>query len=108
MAASSAVETPLDLVRLSLDEVVTVKCRGSRTLRGKLHVSALCFPGLAILFTAHLSRLQAYDEHLNIVLENVEETHTVKTVDPETDEVLVQVCHTSASASRQSRVVLAS
>lgn len=40
MAAGSTVETPLDLVRLSLDENVLVKCRGGRTLRGKLHVSA--------------------------------------------------------------------
>jgi small nuclear ribonucleoprotein (snRNP)-like protein len=28
---------PLDLIRLSLDERVYVKCRGDRELRGKLH-----------------------------------------------------------------------
>lgn len=30
---------PLDLVRLSLDEVVFVKLRGDRELKGRLHVS---------------------------------------------------------------------
>lgn len=30
---------PLDIVRVSLDEKVTVKCRGDRELVGKLHVS---------------------------------------------------------------------
>ena len=29
---------PLDLIRLSIDEKVYVKCRGGRELRGKLHV----------------------------------------------------------------------
>ena len=31
-------EEPLDLIRLSLDERVYVKCRGDRELRGRLHV----------------------------------------------------------------------
>lgn len=35
----ASVEVPLDLVRLSIDERVFVKCRGDRELRGKLHVS---------------------------------------------------------------------
>lgn len=35
---SSSVEEPLDLIRLSLDERIHVKCRGERELRGKLHV----------------------------------------------------------------------
>ena len=33
-----AVSEPLDLVRLSLDEVVFVKLRGDRELKGRLHV----------------------------------------------------------------------
>lgn len=33
-------EEPLDLIRLSIDERVYVKCRNDRELRGKLHVSA--------------------------------------------------------------------
>lgn len=35
-----SVSEPLDLVRLSLDEVVFVKLRGDRELKGRLHVSA--------------------------------------------------------------------
>lgn len=34
----SVVEQPLDLVRLAIDEVITVQMRGDRQLRGKLHV----------------------------------------------------------------------
>ncbi|KAF2746207.1 Sm-like ribonucleoprotein, partial [Sporormia fimetaria CBS 119925] len=44
---------PLDLVRLCIDEVVYVRLRGNRELRGRLH---------------------AYDSHCNIVLGDVEET----------------------------------
>mmetsp|Transcript_107731 Transcript_107731/g.300224 ORF Transcript_107731/g.300224 Transcript_107731/m.300224 type:complete len:96 (-) Transcript_107731:189-476(-) len=53
----AAVEEPLDLIRLSLDERVYVKCRGDRELRGRLH---------------------AYDQHLNMVLSEVEEIAYVK------------------------------
>merc|ERR1719476_840002 len=53
----SAVEEPLDLIRLSLDERVFVKCRGDRELRGRLH---------------------AYDQHLNMVLSEVEEIANIK------------------------------
>jgi small nuclear ribonucleoprotein (snRNP)-like protein len=35
---SKGVDEPLDLIRLSIDEKVYVKCRGGRELRGKLHV----------------------------------------------------------------------
>merc|ERR1711920_582690 len=51
------VDEPLDLIRLSLDERVYVKCRGDRELRGRLH---------------------AYDQHLNMVLSEVEEIAYVK------------------------------
>lgn len=34
-------EEPLDLIRLSIDERVYVKCRGKRELRGKLHARQL-------------------------------------------------------------------
>jgi len=36
-------EEPLDLIRLSIDERVYVKCRGDRELKGKLHVSLLLY-----------------------------------------------------------------
>ncbi len=54
-SASHTVEQPLDLIRLSLNERIFVKCRGGRELRGVLH---------------------GYDQHLNMVLGNCEETHT--------------------------------
>lgn len=38
---SSHVAEPLDLVRLLLNEVVFVKLRGDRELKGKLHVRAI-------------------------------------------------------------------
>lgn len=37
--AGAPVNEPLDLVRLCLDEVVFVKLRGDRELKGRLHVS---------------------------------------------------------------------
>jgi hypothetical protein len=39
--AGSSVSEPLDLVRLSLDEIVFVRLRGDRELKGRLHV---CIP----------------------------------------------------------------
>merc|ERR1711976_293649 len=57
MGDDATVEEPLDLIRLSLDERVYVKCRGDRELRGRLH---------------------AYDQHLNMVLSEVEEIAYVK------------------------------
>jgi hypothetical protein len=36
--AGGSVSEPLDLVRLSLDEIVFVKLRGDRELKGRLHV----------------------------------------------------------------------
>lgn len=72
MSASSAsqiVEEPLDLIRLSLLERITCKCRGGRTLKGVLH---------------------AYDQHLNMVLGEVEEALTVSEVNEETMEEMVK------------------
>ena len=56
---------PLDLVRLSLDERILVTLRGDRDLRGKLH---------------------AYDQHVNMILGDVEEVITSAEVDEETFE----------------------
>lgn len=46
------VNEPLDLVRLSLNEVVFVKLRGDRELKGRLHVSYINRPmsiGLSLM-----------------------------------------------------------
>jgi U6 snRNA-associated Sm-like protein LSm3 len=65
VTAAVAVEQPLDLVRLSLDERIFVKMRNGRELKGRLH---------------------AYDQHLNMVLGDVEEVVTTVEVDNDTYE----------------------
>ncbi|XP_066140531.1 U6 snRNA-associated Sm-like protein LSm3 [Euwallacea fornicatus] len=62
---SIAVKEPLDLVRLSLDEKIYVKMRNDRELKGRLH---------------------AYDQHMNMILSDVEETITTVEIDEETYE----------------------
>ncbi|VBB29460.1 unnamed protein product [Acanthocheilonema viteae] len=59
---STAVEEPLDLIRLSLDERIYVKMRNDREVRGRLH---------------------AFDQHLNMILSQVEETVTTVELDEE-------------------------
>ncbi|KAJ0277566.1 hypothetical protein COL154_008824 [Colletotrichum chrysophilum] len=66
---TSHVQEPLDLVKLLLDEVVFVKLRGDRELKGRLH---------------------AYDSHCNLVLGEVEETIYVVDEDEEDEEVKVR------------------
>ncbi|OQR97738.1 U6 snRNA-associated Sm-like protein LSm3 [Achlya hypogyna] len=65
----ASIDEPLDLIKLSLDERIYVKCRGDRELRGKL---------------------QAYDQHLNMILSDVEETVTSHEIDQETYEEIVK------------------
>ncbi|KAL8967341.1 MAG: hypothetical protein Q9197_005484 [Variospora fuerteventurae] len=62
-----AVSEPLDLVRLSLDEIVFVKLRGDRELKGRLH---------------------AYDSHCNLILGDVEETVYLVEDDDEEDDLV--------------------
>ncbi|KJR89335.1 U6 snRNA-associated Sm-like protein LSm3 [Sporothrix schenckii 1099-18] len=59
------VSEPLDLVKLLLDELVFVKLRGDRELKGRLH---------------------AYDSHCNLVLGDVEETIYVTEDDDDEEE----------------------
>ncbi|KAL2059167.1 hypothetical protein ABVK25_000459 [Lepraria finkii] len=66
-ADTATVSEPLDLVRLSLDEIVFVKLRGDRELQGRLH---------------------AYDSHCNLVLGDVEETIYVVEEDEEEEETV--------------------
>ncbi|CAD5172230.1 unnamed protein product, partial [Musa acuminata subsp. malaccensis] len=68
----STVKEPLDLIRLSLDERIYVKLRSDRELRGKLH---------------------AYDQHLNMILGDVEEIITSVEIDDETYEEIVRVSY---------------
>ncbi|KAJ3382863.1 Sm-like protein lsm3b [Lobulomyces angularis] len=62
-------ESPIDLVRLSLDERIYVKLRNDRELRGKLN---------------------AYDQHMNLVLSDAEEIITQVEVNPETYEEMIR------------------
>ena len=48
--SAAAVEEPLDLVKLSLDERVYVKMRNERELKGRLHVSKLSHLFLKLLY----------------------------------------------------------
>lgn len=43
---AAAVSEPLDLVRLSLDEIVFVRLRGDRELKGRLHVCGILSLGV--------------------------------------------------------------
>ena len=52
------VKEPLDMIKISFDEIVIVKLRGGRKLVGNL---------------------KAFDQHLSIVLTNVIETYEEKT-----------------------------
>ena len=65
----ATVVAPLDMVRLSLDERVLVKCKGERELRGRLH---------------------AFDEHFNLVLSEVEEEQRVLERDADTGEAMAR------------------
>jgi U6 snRNA-associated Sm-like protein LSm3 len=47
--ASAPVSEPLDLVRLCLDEIVFVKLRGDRELKGRLHVGSTSAADCAML-----------------------------------------------------------
>lgn len=83
---ASAPAEPLDLVRLCLDEIVFVKLRGDRELKGRLHV------GISSSFVrALLMGVQAYDSHCNLVLGDVEETIYVVEED-EDEEETVKAC----------------
>ncbi|KAH6785846.1 hypothetical protein C2S51_038301 [Perilla frutescens var. frutescens] len=105
----SAVKEPLDLIRLSLDERIYVKLRHDRELRGRLHVclslslSSYYYCHMCIdlaLNDSNLSKIRdavdggwyagAYDQHLNMILGDVEEIVTTVEIDDETYEEIVR------------------
>jgi len=89
---AQTVEEPLDLIRLSLDEKIYVKLRGDRELRGRLHVRCDETAPISNFVVYHIFlTYQAYDQHLNMVLGDVEETITTVEKDEETDEELIKV-----------------
>lgn len=85
---TSAPAEPLDLVRLCLDEVVYVKLRGDRELKGRLHVGYTP----ARLCRAYTDDGQAYDSHCNLVLGDVVETiYVVEESEDDDGEEIVKV-----------------
>lgn len=105
----SAVKEPLDLIRLSLDERIYVKLRSDRELRGKLHVPLSLYLVYfhqfvvvliwSVLWFSNKNSwvciyciFQAYDQHLNMILGDVEEIVTTVEIDDETYEEIVRVC----------------
>lgn len=62
---AGSIEEPLDMIKLSLNRQIYIKLRNDRELTGKLN---------------------AFDQHLNMILENAEETHTSVELDEETYE----------------------
>lgn len=78
------VKEPLDLIRLSLDEKVYVKLRHDRELRGILHVIML--QSWQIFCNSYQTSFQAFDQHLNMILSEAEETITTIEIDEETYE----------------------
>nr|VDD43142.1 unnamed protein product [Brassica oleracea] len=76
----ATVREPLDLIRLSIEERIYVKLRSDRELRGKLHIPC----SLSSFFW------QAFDQHLNMILGDVEEVITTVEIDDETYEEIVR------------------
>ncbi|CAN6886838.1 unnamed protein product [Brassica oleracea] len=78
----ATVREPLDLIRLSIEERINVKLRSDHELRGKLHIHFSC--SLSSFFW------QAFDQHLNMILGDVEEVITTVEIDDETYEEIVR------------------
>ena len=111
---SSVVNEPLDLVRLSLDERIVVRacCTEPDTRRQPLgglrsHRDPGPNPQVKLRGDRDLrGRLQAYDQHLNLILSDVEETQTTVEVDEETYEEIVKTSkrqHGRVPRSRERR-----
>lgn len=89
---------PTQMIQNALDERIVVKLRGARELSGRLHVSVCvrvcnCVRLCAILFKliSIYDDTQAYDQHMNLVLGDVEETIMTVEQDSRTGQEVVRV-----------------
>lgn len=63
------INEPMDLIKLSLDERILIKSRGGRELYGRLH---------------------AFDPHMNLIISDVVEVITTRTLDLQTGKEIEQ------------------
>ncbi|KAE8652911.1 hypothetical protein Csa_022658 [Cucumis sativus] len=93
----STVKEPLDLIRLSLDERIYVKLRSdansAANSMGCFRTSLFLGNGSALMVKGVKARADAflaYDQHLNMILGDVEESVTTVEIDDETYEEIVR------------------
>ena len=80
------VEEPIDLIKLSLNDSVYIKCRHNRELKGKLHVIIIFFFEDITIF-----KTKAFDNHLNMILSEVEETYMEEELDKISNKSVLKV-----------------
>lgn len=78
----------LDLLRLSLGEYVYIKLRGEREIRGKLHVCS----DLLFFYIFFIFLMKSYDQHLNLLVSDANETIKTVEIDEVTGEETMNVC----------------
>ncbi|ANQ06865.1 U6 snRNA-associated Sm-like protein LSm3 [Plasmodium coatneyi] len=66
MEKIALIQNPLDYIRLNMEEEIFLKCKGDREIRGKL---------------------DAYDNHLNMILSNAHETYKQTVVENDEESV---------------------
>ena len=67
---TNPIEEPLDLIKFNIDEKVKIKMRNNRTVFGVVH---------------------AFDQHLNMILGEVEEFQQTVELDDDTSEEVIKV-----------------
>ncbi|GAW79706.1 U6 snRNA-associated Sm-like protein LSm3 [Plasmodium gonderi] len=66
MEKIALIQNPLDYIRLNMEEEIFLKCKGDREIRGKL---------------------DAYDNHLNMILSNARESYKQNIVENDEESV---------------------
>ncbi|KAJ0979036.1 hypothetical protein J5N97_014510 [Dioscorea zingiberensis] len=96
----STVKEPLDLIRLSLDERIYVKLRSDRELPRQAPCNPIQeSPVFIRSFDLNSTKIIAYDQHLNMILGDVEEIITTVEIDDETYEEIVRTTRLNGTFS---------